>query len=85
MAVFYATIFVSGLWWWVIPDQTGVYARFARACVWLVGLLVFGYAWSRTGAHGAKARVFLGYWVPLSLSGLGFAIGVIKRFALSKH
>lgn len=85
MTLFYATIFVSGLWWWIVPDQAGVHARFARACVWLVGLLVFGYVWSRKGVHSGKAKVLLGYWVPLSLSALGFAIGMITRFSLSTN
>lgn len=85
MMLFYATIFVSGLWWWVLPDQAGVHARFARACVWLVGLLLFGYVWMRKRVSSSKAKAVFGYWVPLGLASLGFVIGVIVRFALSSY
>lgn len=80
--LFYATIFVAGLWWWVIPDQTGLQDRFARGCVWLVGLLVFGYVWMRRDASKKAVAAVLGYWVPLGLSTLGFTVGVIMRFLI---
>lgn len=82
MVLFYATIFVSGLWWWVSPGQADIHERFARACVWLVGLLVFGYVWMRKGASRGAIKVALGYWVPLGLATVGFIVGVISRFTV---
>jgi len=80
--LFYATIFVSGLWWWVIPDQAGMHQRFGRACIWLVGLLVFGYVWMRKDASRGAVKVALGYWLPLGLATAGLIIGVISRFTI---
>lgn len=85
MGLFYATIFISGLWWWIVPDQAGIHERFARACVWLVGLLVFGYVWTRKRSKGGTTAVAVGYWVPLSLASLGFTIGVLSRFAVLRQ
>lgn len=79
MVLFYATIFVSGLWWWIIPGQAGIHERFARACVWLVGLLVFGYVWMRKDAPKGAIKIALGYWVPLGLATIGFMFGVVTK------